>query len=368
MHFTTPTLTIDLSAIVANWQMLCAKFSGEETTAVVKADAYGLGAIPVATALADVGCHSFFVATLEEAIALRGALPDVRILVFHGVQAGEEFAFRQHRLIPVLNSPAQIERWLPVARDHRNALSALHLDTAMTRLGLTTREWENYCAKGREWFEACRISLILSHLANASEPDDSRNAVQRDLFSRLSAPISGIPLSLANSAGMLLDNSYHFTLARPGCALYGIHPSGAKGDPTLLRPVASWRAPILQLRTLDHAQEVGYGGTDRAEAGARIATVASGYADGYLRSLSNQNAYGLLAGHRVAMLGRVSMDMLCFDVSAVPESLCHEGAMITLLGSDGKESITIDALAEKAGTIGYELLTRISTRVHRHYL
>jgi alanine racemase len=356
--FSTPRLIVNLSAIVANWQFLRARFSGEETAAVVKADAYGLGAARVAGALSAAGCHTFFVATLQEGIALRETLADVRILVLHGVLAGEEFAFRQHRLIPVLNSPEQVARWKPVAQEARDAVSALHLDTAMARLGLGVQEWEALDAKD---FEACRVSLVMSHLACASEATHPANAAQLAQFQAMTARLKNIPRSLCNSGGILLDKSYHFDLARPGCALYGIAPDGVACEG--LQPVATWRAPILQVRTLDRGQAVGYGATRAVEAGTRIATVATGYADGYLRALSNKS-YGIIAGIQVPLLGRVTMDMLTFDVTEVTDAQLYEEGEVTLMGPEP----TVDLLAARADTIGYELLSRIGDRVQREYV
>lgn len=362
--FATPTLTVDLAAIAANWQRLRSRFTGEETAAVVKANAYGLGANEVAAALEKAGCHTFFVATLEEGISLRAALPDVRILILHGVQQGEEFAFRQHRLIPVLNSPAQLQRWRPVAAEHRDAVSALHIDTAMARLGLTATEWHTL-RNDPALFEACRISLLMSHLAFSSDADDPRNAAQLADFHAAIADISGIPRSLANSGGILMPAEYHHDLARPGCALYGIHPAGIAGDQSMLQQTATLRAPILQVRTLDKTQPVSYSGLVQCNKGTRIATVACGYADGYLRSLTSSGAYGLLHGKRTPLLGRVTMDMLLFDVTHIDAA---EGDTLTLLGTDGEDRITIDQLADWAGTIGYEILTRLGTRIQRQYL
>lgn len=361
--FTAPTLTVSLPAIVANWQRLRSQFTGEECAAVVKADAYGLGAIEVSTALEKAGCNTFFVATLEEAIALRAALPDVRILVFHGVLAGEEFAFAAHKLIPVLNSREQIARWKPVAAEHVHAVSALHIDTAMARMGLQPKEFASLIAQDRTILEACRVGLILSHFACAPEADNKLNAQQLTRFNaaRLHAP--GIPASLCNSGGIFLASDYHFNLARPGCSLYGIAPQSGVANP--MQQVVTWNAPILMTRVLEADQTVGYGATVTAKAGTRIATIASGYADGYLRYLSNKGI-GYLGEHQVNLLGRVTMDMLCFDVTNLPEALAHEGAAITLLGD--RDGIRVDDVANAAGTIGYEVLTRIGPRVKRVYI
>ena len=370
--YLTPTLTVDLSAIVANWQLLRSKFTGRETAAVVKANAYGLGMVEVATALAHAGCDTFFVATLEEGLDLRAALPDRRILVLHGVQAGEEFAFAAHKLIPVLSSREQIARWKPVAAEHVHAVSALHIDTAMARLGLEPEEFLALLDQQQGILEACRVGLLMSHLACASEHGHPLNQDQLARFTALRTQAPSIPASLSNSGGIFLGADYHFDLGRPGCSLYGIAPEESlstdgvlHADANPMRQVATWRAPILTVRTLERNQSIGYGATATAPKGARIATVATGYADGYLRSLSNQ-AVGYIGERRVPIIGRVTMDMLTFDVSDVPESLAIEGSTITLLGD--QDGIRVDDLAHRAGTIGYETLTRIGARVKREYL
>ena len=357
-----PTLTIDLPAIVANWQWLRGQFTGNECAAVVKADAYGLGMVPVATALADAGCDTFFVATADEALSLRAALPDVRILVFHGVQEGEEFAFAAHRIIPVLNSPEQLARWKPIASQHVHAVSALHIDTGMGRLGLQPNEFSTLIKNNPTILEACRVGLLISHLACAPEASHSLNVQQLELFYAATQLAPNIPASLCNSGGVLLPRDYHFHLARPGCSLYGIAPR--MNAPNPMQQVATWRAPILQLRTLDAPQTIGYGATVTAEKGTRIATIASGYADGYLRYLSNKGV-GYIGNHRVSLIGRVTMDMLCFDVSRVPQTALDAAPHITLLGD--ADGIRVDDVAAAADTIGYEILTRIGARVKRVY-
>lgn len=365
MQFLTPTLTVNLSAIVANWQTLRAQFSGRETAAVVKADAYGLGMVEVATALEKAGCHTFCVATLGEGISLRAALPDVRILVFHGVQEGEEFAFRQHRLVPALASRAQVERWKPVAAEFPHAVSALHVDTAMARLGLQLDEFTAWLAAEPDLLKQCRVGLVMSHLACAPEPAHPSNAQQRDAMQQLRALVGeDMPISLCNSGGIYLPRDTHFDLARPGCALYGIAPQDGVANP--MQQVAQWDAPIISTRVLERAQAVGYGAMQTLPKGARMATVATGYADGYLRHASGRGAVGYVGEYRAPLVGRVTMDMLCFDVSGVPEALLGDGAMLTLLGDHN--GIRVDDVARVADTIGYEVLTRIGPRVRRVYI
>ncbi len=362
LMFTVPTLTVSLPAIVANWQLLRTRFTGEECGAVVKANGYGLGAVPIAEALAKAGCHTFFVATIDEAIELREALPDVRILVLHGVQKGEEFAFAAHRIIPILSSHEQIKRWKPIAAEHVHAVSALHLDTAMGRLGLQHDEFIALMTKNPKALEECRVGLMMTHFACAPDVEHPLNQQQLAAFRTLLAYAPGIPVSMCNSGGIFLSPEYHFNLARPGCSLYGIAPQDDTPNP--MQQVAQWDAPIISTRLLERAQSISYGASYNAAKGTRIATVATGYADGYLRYLSNKGV-GYVGEHQVPLIGRVTMDMICFDVTAVPESLLQEGMPITLLGD--RDGIRVDEVAASANSIGYEFLTRIGTRVQRIY-
>ncbi len=358
-----PTLTVDLGAIVKNWQLLKGRFTGRECGAVVKADAYGLGANAVSQALEKAGCHTFFVATLPEALALRETLPDVRIVVFHGVGEGEEFSFINHRIIPVLASREQIRRWMTVAAQHVHAASILHIDTGMARLGLQPDDFFALLEQQPTLAEDVRASAVMSHLACAGEPSHASNALQLSIMQRVRAALPTIPMSLCNSGGIFLANDFHFDLARPGCSLYGIAPQDHAPNP--MHQVASWLAPVLQIRTLTADQAVGYGATQLLPAGSKIATVASGYADGYLRMLTG-TAVAYVGDHQVPLIGRVTMDMLSFDVSNVPEATLNAVTHIELLGD--KNGIRVDEVAAEAGTIGYEVFTRIGARVRRIYL
>lgn len=362
MTFDAPTLTVNLAAIVANYRLLARRFAGDaktpkECAAVVKANAYGLGGVEVAQALAAAGCQSFFVATLDEGIELRAALPERRIAVFHGVGKGEALAFANHRLIPVLNSPDQMERWREVAADHRDATSILHIDTGMGRLGLTEDEMAKVSDEG---MKTCRVGLMMSHLSSAGEPEHPENALQRERFNVACSRFADIPRSLANSSGIFLPDDWHFDLARPGCALYGITPHQLGANP--MAQVAALSAPIIQIRELRRDQAVGYGATQTLPKGSRLATVAIGYADGVFRTLSHQ-LHGFVGEIRVPLVGRVTMDMLVFDVSTVPESQLTLDTRIILID----ERQTVDDIARMTHTIGYEVFTRIGARVRRVY-
>ncbi len=351
-------LEIDLDAVVANWRILRDHARPAELAAVVKADAYGLGAEPVARALWEDGCRRLFVARLEEGLALRRLLPEAEILVLDGVGRGETEAFLAGRLVPVLNHPGELALWRQVAaRVARRLPCALHVDTGMTRLGFTAAELEAAVADG---MAELRPVLVMSHLACADEPDHPLNALQLERFRALARLLPEVPRSLAASSGIFLGRAYRFDLCRPGVALYGVNPTPREPNP--MRPVVRLTAPILRVFTLREAATVGYGATYRAPAGARIATVPVGYADGLLRSLSGRGV-ARIAGIPVPYAGRVSMDLIGLDVSRVPEHLLAPGAEVELIGGpDG-----LDELARLAGTIAYELLTRLGRRFCRRY-
>ncbi len=358
----TPTLTINLDALADNWRLCQSRFSGKECASVVKSNAYGLGVKRVAGTLANAGCHTFFVATLAEAIALRDYLPKRTIAVFHGIQAGEAPLFIEHGLVPVLNTVEQVHEWRMIAEGNPGAPSMLHIDTGMRRLGITPGEWDALLARDASILRKCNVSLVMSHFACASEPNHTANAWQRDAFAAIAKQCGDIPTSLCNSAGVLLGEDYHFDVARPGCALYGISPFHASSN-NPMKPVITLSAPIVQLRMLEQEEGVGYGHTSRAPKGTRIATIALGYADGLDRGLSNRLT-GFIEGHEVKQIGRVSMDLTSFDVSNVPPSLLQHASRIEILN----DTQTVDHLAEQLDTIGYEICTNLGSRIARRYV
>ncbi|MBF0391310.1 MAG: alanine racemase, partial [Alphaproteobacteria bacterium] len=340
-------LTIDLGAIVANWRGLVSRLApGAACAAVVKADAYGLGAARVAPALLAAGCRHFFVATLDEGIALRPLLPGADLFVLNGPPPGCESDFAANGLIPVLNDRGQVERW-------PGGPCALHVDTGMNRLGIAVADF----ARVVEARPNLAPALVMSHLACADE-DSPMNEAQRQAFASAAARLPGVPASLAASSGMFLGSGYHFDLVRPGAALYGVNPR--PGQPNPMAQVVRLQGKILQLRDVDSPMTVGYGATHRVTRRCRLATVAIGYADGYPRSLSNRG-FGVIGEWRVPIVGRVSMDLTIFDITEVPEALAAPGSLVELIGAD----LTVDDVAEAAGTIGYEILTRLGRRHHR---
>ncbi len=359
-------LTIDLGALADNYRRLRTELNGVACAAVVKADGYGLGMTQVAPALFRAGARTFFVAQLGEAIALRDALPEAaEIYVLNGLAAGPAAEFQARRIVPVLNTLGEVAAWQAAAgRAERALAAALHLDTGMSRLGLPPAEIGTLAAEpGR--LEGIELTLVMSHLACADEPDHPLNAAQLAEFraarARLPAALSTAPASFANSSGIFLGADYHFDLGRPGVALYGVNPT--PGRPNPMAQVVRLQGKILQVREIDAPRSVGYGATHCAAGPTRVATVAVGYADGYPRSLSNHGS-AWLGNQRVPVVGRVSMDLITLDVTGAAPDSAHPGALVDLIGPQ----LGVDDVAAAAGTIGYEILTALGRRYHRIYL
>jgi alanine racemase len=341
-------LTIDLAAIAANWRALDALSApGVETAAVVKADAYGLGAAQVGPALAAAGARTFFVALPAEGAALRAALgPGPAIHVLGGYAPADRAAFEGAGLRPVLNSARQVRDWFG---DGPAGPAAVQLDSGMNRLGMEPAE---LAALGPL---PPAIIFAMSHLACADEPGHPMNAAQLAAF-RDAAGGLGLPLSLAATGGILLGPDFHFALTRPGVGLYGGLPFAAA------LPAIRLEVPVIQIRDVAPGEAVGYGAAWLAARPSRIATIAAGYADGLIRALGRGGATARIAGRIVPVAGRVSMDLVTLDVTDCPEA--EPGGMAELLG----EAITVDDLASAAGTIGYEILTSLGGRYARRYL
>jgi alanine racemase len=351
-------LTVDLGALAANYAYLGTRAPGAEVAGVVKADAYGLGAGPVAKALFESGCRSFFVATPEEGAALRKALPVATrslIYVLHGFAGATPRDLAEEALIPVLSTAEDVALLAAYAKAEGQSMpAALHVDTGMNRLGLPLAGLADLGLDGLS------LVLVMSHLASADEPGNPSNAEQRARFETVKARFPGVRASLANSAGILLGSAYHADLVRPGIALYGGNPLPDQPNP--LYPVACLEAPLLQIRDAAPGERVGYGGTYTVERPSRLATLGIGYADGYLRSLGNRGRV-LLGGQSAPIVGRISMDLTVIDVTQIPEEATRPGALAELFGP----GLPLDEVAATAGTINYELLTRLGQRLARSY-
>jgi alanine racemase len=359
-------LTIDLDAIRGNYRLLRDLAAPAACAGVMKADAYGLGMAVVAPALAAEGCSVFFTAHVDEGMRLRELLPlDATIYVLHGPPPGVTREFLDYNLIPVLNDPGQVADWRAAAQKLGRVLpAAIQFDTGMSRMGLEPQDLQALL-DDPALLDGIQPVLAMSHLACADEPAHPVNAMQRARFAAslaaLRARFPGLPGSLANSSAIFLGADFHHQLARPGAALYGINPQ--PGSPNPLRQAVSLAARIVQTRTVQAGDIVGYGARYTATGPTRVATISIGYADGWLRALSGRG-FAFIDGQRVPFVGNVSMDSITLDVSAVPEARVAPGQPVELLGAHQ----SVDEVAAQTGTIGYEVLTRLGSRFHRRYL
>jgi alanine racemase len=352
-------ILVDLGAVADNWRTLRRIAAPARAAAVVKANAYGLGMAEVAGALVGAGCEEFFVAGLDEAFALHRLQPHLRIYALGGVTAAAVPACVAHGIVPVLNAVHEVRDWVRLAG---GAPAALQLDTGMTRSGLGEPEIEALRAAG-DLLPRLNLALVLHHYACADEPGHPLNDLQVRRFEALRARLPAAPVSAANSAGTLLGAAYRGDLVRPGLALYGGHPV-ADGSPNPFREVVRVQARVLQVRdVLEPDVTVGYGATYRVRPPARFATVGIGYADGYLRSLSGRGI-AAVNGRRVPVVGRVSMDLVTLDVTSLPAGTLQPGDYVDVIGG----GVPLEEVARLAGTISYELLTRLSPRAERVYL
>jgi alanine racemase len=357
-------LTIDLSAIEANWRSLNRRAMPSECAAVIKADGYGCGIEKVAAALAKASCKTFFVADLEEARRARAAAPETAIYVLNGLLPGTAAAYADIRARPVIGSMLELAEWDAFTSAHQwQGGAALHVDTGMNRLGISVNEAAALAPRIRA--ENHGITLLMSHLACAEEPEHPLNNQQINVFREVRVLYRGIPSSLANSSGIFLGASAHCDMVRPGVALYGVNPIPGQSNP--MRAVIELQARIAQVRTVPRGETVGYNAGWTAKRTTRIAVAAVGYADGYLRAASASDlapgGEAIVAGKRCPLAGRVSMDLLAIDITDLPENAGRRGDLAILIGDE----ITVDDMAKSAGTIGYEVLTGLGRRYHRVY-
>ncbi|MEP7350362.1 MAG: alanine racemase [Sphingorhabdus sp.] len=338
------SLRLDASALVDNWRAL-AKLSGRAATgAAVKADGYGLGAREVVRRLANAGCRDFFVAHWAEAAQLTDIIPASQIAVLNGITAEDIAQARHIGAVPVLNTPRQIADWKASGGGRCHVM----LDSGINRLGMGPEQID------ASLFEGMQIDILASHLASADE-DVPQNAQQLELFLSMATNIKASRRSLANSAGIMLGANYHFDLTRPGLSLYGGIARPEMAD--IIKPVVQIEAVVLQVRELGQGASVGYNATYICPKPMRVATVAIGYADGYLRSFSGKGM-AVFDGIKMPLIGRVSMDLVTVDVSDASE--VQEGARVDI-------SYDLVEAAEQSGLSQYELLTGLSDRFERHW-
>ncbi len=359
----TGVVTIDLAQIGANWQALARLVAPAECGAVVKADAYGLGAERVIPALAAAGCRTFFIATADEAVVARRLAPAAAIFALDGLLPGSGEALIASGAIPALSSLEEVREWAALAERRSERLAAaLHVDTGLNRLGLSEREVAALAADNA-LLAALDVRLVMSHLACADDPADAKNEAQLKTFERFLRELPRAPASLAASDGLMLGPRFHFDLVRPGYGLYG--GQAFRGGPAPVKPAVAVKARVLEVREVAAGETVGYSASWRANRPSRIAVVAAGYADGVARSLSNGAPRGSVGvgASTAPIVGRVSMDLITVDVTDAGARLSR-GDFVDLIGP----GLTIEAIGAAAGTIGYEVLTRLGRRFHRVYL
>jgi alanine racemase len=348
-------LTVDLTALRHNYRIVADRAAPARVAAVIKADAYGLGARPICAALMQAGCRDFFVAHLGEALALEPPPKDGTLYILNGLQPGEEDDCAQRSFVPVINSLEQAHRWRATAARSMRALPAVfQIDSGMTRLGLDEADLA-VLAGTPGYFDAVPVRLVISHLACADEADHPANTRQRQRFVELSGLLPRAPLSLANSAGVFLGAGFTFDLVRSGLALLGVGAS--------LKPVVQLHARVIQQRTVQPGAGVGYGLSFTTDRVMTLATVSMGYADGWPRRLGN---FGRVCvdGMALPVVGRVSMDSFTVDASALPEGRLHLGDLVELIGP----SQSLQTVARMAETIPYEILTGLGRRHPAVYL
>ena len=360
----TATLFVDISAIRHNWALLDMQSDRQcQTGAVIKADAYGLGMVPVSIGLYQEGCRQFYTARLHEAVTLANAFADkgfdeAQIIVFDGMMAGQEPLFSAHNLIPVINDEAQLARCRAYSATCDKPLDVMvHIDTAMARLGLNPHDWRALSQQA-DWHEGLNILTVMSHLASSDDKTASQNQTQLALFTELTKDIDA-PLSLANSGGILLSHLFHFDAVRPGLTLFGLSPSAEEIE---LQSAMRLEADILQIRDVPKGTSVGYGASFVAPHDMRLATLGIGYADGFLRHYKD-HVMPKIAGTPCPLVGRISMDSCVIDITSIADEDCESVRAAVIFDA----AFTPHDLAKKTGTIAYEIMTTLGERLSRLY-
>jgi len=354
-------LTIDLSALTANWRLLRERAGAAECAGVVKADAYGIGIEQAVPALVKAGCRTFFVAHLSEARRLRPVAPDATVYILNGFPIGSAGAYREIDAQPVLGSLEELSEWRATGEGRP---FALHVDTGLNRLGLTFAEFTKFHKDGG--FQGLRPSLVLSHYVSSEDPADPITTRQTTTFAEVRSALPGVDASLSNSSGFFLAEPPRYSLMRLGYALYGGNPT--PGAPNPMKPVVRLEALVMQVRQAPAGDTVGYNTTWTARRDTTIATISLGYADGWFRSQSGTDAHpggiALVHGAPCPIVGRVSMDLITLDITDLPQGVVKRGDKAVLIG----DGISIDDVAKRAGTNGYEVLTDLGRRYNRIYI
>lgn len=362
---------IDLRAILNNYHRIRDRMApGVSVMGIVKADAYGHGAVPVARTLVGAGAEWLGVARLEEGVELRMGGIQAPILLLGGAEPEEAEAVREFSLQCAVYNEDLIEKLDYEGRKWgRRVHVHLKVDTGMHRLGVLPQDLERITRKIMA-SEGLSLEGIMSHLAAADEPGSDLTQKQLKVFGEAVTLVEAISEKrlfrhLSNSTAAILIPAAQHDLVRPGIMLYGAHMSPSTRTDILLEPAFVWKARIRQVKLVNAGDAVGYGGVWTAVRDSRIAVLAVGYADGFVRSLTNRTEV-VIGGKRVPIVGRVSMDLIMADVTEVPAAKAGDTAV--LLGADGSAAISAEEWAERLGTITYEVFTNVSRRVPRVHI
>lgn len=357
----TGAVIIDLKAIQNNYRVFETHIAPTEIAPVVKANAYGLGMVPVSEALMEMGAKAFFVATIDEGIKLKHALPSAEVYVLYGIFSNTVDVYFEHNLIPVLNTVEQIDRWNKFAISKQLTLSALiHFDTGMSRTGLPPKEVE-WLVDNQHIMSSLDIKYVMSHLACSEVPTHPLNAKQKTVFQNFAEAFPKARRSLAASTLMKTDDTTHYDMARLGYGLYGF----CYDTPSIqLQNCLHVYSRIVQLRDVVPGDTVGYGATYIVDKPGRLATLSMGYADGYHRFLHNYNTYVHIGPYKAYLAGRISMDFCVVDVSHIPEDYLFEGAWVEMIG----EHIRVADLISGTDFIPHEVPISLGNRYVRHYI
>jgi alanine racemase len=359
-------LTVDLSAIQDNYIHLQNLSAPSICSAVIKANAYGGGLIPVAKALYEANCQDFFVATLEEGIEARTVLPlPINIYVLNGIQIGYEEFYHHNHLIPVLNSIEEIEEWNSYAAKKQLTLKALlHIDTGMNRLGLSIEDLPLLISL-MPFLKNIDILYVMSHLACSSQIDHPMNQKQLTIFyEKFMKCFPKHKASLSASGGFFLGGGYHFNLIRHGLNLYGVYHPKHFQTRSFLKFSLRLSARVLQIRTVSDGESIGYDQTYVVQGKRRLATIGIGYADGLPRSLSNQGAVAYIQGYEVPFVGLISMDLSVVDITDVPFDLVNRHTWVDLF----YDNMSLYKLSQQANSTPHEFISRLSPRCKRTYI
>jgi alanine racemase len=349
------TLEINLFQLAENFNNI-KKYVGKEVevAATVKANGYGLGAQDIINSLSEAGCNKFFVFSLEEALIARSCSMTDEVFVYNGIYSGEETIFQNNNIIPVINSIKQLELWMHFAGKKATVFPAvIQVDTGMTRLGINYKDFIDYLNNNLNIIQnKLNIKYIISHLACAEEEKHPHNQMQLNKMLELKKLFPMFKYSLCNSAGIFLGSKYHLDLIRPGALLYGFVPNFK--TISFVEEITQYYSFISQIRITEEEAYVGYDASTKVPKDTKLAVVAIGYADGYLRTLSHRG-YCFIEDYKAHIVGKVSMDCIVIDVTDVPDRYLYEGAPVEILGLNSK----IEDIAKAANACGWEILVSL---------